>query len=41
MTTELWDFGLPPPIVDLKSQPVIDPITLSPLPMGPHTLDGT
>jgi hypothetical protein len=32
-TTELWDFGVPPPIADLKSQPVIDPITLSALPI--------
>lgn len=28
ITTELWDFGIPPPLSDWKTQPVIDPLTL-------------
>jgi hypothetical protein len=35
LTTELWDFGGPPPIGDRLSQPVIDPITLDPVTIGP------
>jgi hypothetical protein len=31
LTTEMWDFGGPPPIDDRLSQPVIDPVTLEPL----------
>jgi hypothetical protein len=27
-TTELWDFGIPPPLSNWKTQPVIDPMTL-------------
>jgi hypothetical protein len=28
ITTELWDFGIPPLLHDWKTQPVIDPVTL-------------
>jgi hypothetical protein len=28
ITTELWDFGIPPPLEDWTTQPVIDPVTL-------------
>lgn len=28
ITTELWDFGIPPLLQDWKTQPVIDPVTL-------------
>jgi hypothetical protein len=28
ITTELWDFGIPPLLQDWKTQPVIDPLTL-------------
>lgn len=28
ITTELWDFGIPPPLSNWKTQPVIDPVTL-------------
>jgi hypothetical protein len=28
ITTELWDFAVPPPLSDWKAQPVIDPLTL-------------
>jgi hypothetical protein len=30
-TTELWDFGGPPPIADRESQSVIDPVTMEPI----------
>jgi hypothetical protein len=35
-TTELWDFGGPPPIADRLSQPVIDPVTGELVTIGPQ-----
>ena len=35
LTTEMWDFGGPPAIGDRLSQPVIDPVTLDPVTIGP------
>jgi len=32
LTTELWDFGGPPSILDCRAQPVIDPTTLETVP---------
>jgi hypothetical protein len=38
LTTELWDFGGPPPIADHLSQPVIDPTTFEPVKIGPPSV---
>jgi hypothetical protein len=34
-TTALWDFGVPPPIGDIREQPVIDPVTMEPATIWP------
>lgn len=36
-TTQLWDFGVPPPIADRTHQAMIDPVTLLPLETWPPT----